>query len=188
MLKLTSRVPVAVAAIAVAAVLAACGSSSPNTPNSTSAAATTPTLSGAFAYAHCMRSHGVTGFPDPTSSGANSKQAVISALQQVGNSRSQAAQTACMHVNGGSPGTGGPDAAPSQARTGAFLAFARCMRHRGLTNFPDPTTSGQLTHQMLANAGVNLHQPAVVHDADACVSVTHGMITKATVARFAAGQ
>jgi hypothetical protein len=36
----------------------------------------------------------------------------------------QAAQTACMHVNGGSPGTG-QSAAQGQARTDAMLAFAR---------------------------------------------------------------
>jgi hypothetical protein len=41
---------------------------------------------------------------------------------------------------------------------------------------------------MLASAGINVHEPAVVRAADACVSVTHGVITKADVARFAAGQ
>jgi hypothetical protein len=41
---------------------------------------------------------------------------------------------------------------------------------------------------MLAQAGINLHQPAVLDAADACVSVTHGVITKAVVARFVAGQ
>jgi hypothetical protein len=41
---------------------------------------------------------------------------------------------------------------------------------------------------MLANAGIDLHQPALVPAADDCVSVTHGVLTKAAVARFAAGQ
>jgi hypothetical protein len=41
---------------------------------------------------------------------------------------------------------------------------------------------------MLAKAGINLHQPALVQAADACVGVTHRLITKATVARFIAGQ
>lgn len=35
---------------------------------------------------------------------------------------------------------------------------------------------------MLANAGINLHQPAALQAADACVSVTHGVLTKAAVA------
>jgi len=41
---------------------------------------------------------------------------------------------------------------------------------------------------MVANAGINLHQPAVLEAGDACVSVTHGLLTKANVARFVAGQ
>jgi hypothetical protein len=40
---------------------------------------------------------------------------------------------------------------------------------------------------MLASAGIDLHQPAVLQAADACVGVTHGVITKAVVARFVAG-
>ena len=69
-----------------------------------------------------------------------------------------------------------------------MLAFARCLRSHGFANFPDPSSSGDLTHQMLANAGINLHQPAMLQAADACVSVTHGVITKTAVARFVAGQ
>jgi hypothetical protein len=68
------------------------------------------------------------------------------------------------------------------------LAFASCMRAHGFRSFPDPNSSGQLTHQMLAAAGVDVHQPAALQAADACVSVTHGLITKADVARFIAGQ
>lgn len=186
MVKSTSRIPTSVAAIAAAAVIAACGSSSP-TPHSSGAATTSATFSGAVAYARCMRSHGVAGFPDPSSSGANSKQGIVRALQQAGNSRAQAAQTACMHINAGSPGTGGGSGAPTQARTAAFLAFARCIRRHGLANFPDPSPSGELTQQMVTDAGINMQQPAVVQAADACVGVTHGLITKAIVARFIAG-
>lgn len=186
MLNLTSRVRLAALVITAAAVITACGSSSPNTQNTAGVAATTPTLSGAFAYARCMRTHGVTGFPDPTGAGAN-KRAVIAAFQHVGNSLAQTAQTACMHLNGGSPGTGNNGGASSQARMSAMLAFARCIRRHGLNNFPDPTAGGDLTHQMLASAGIDLHQPAVVNDADACVSVTHGLLTKVAVARFIAG-
>ncbi|MGA2925100.1 MAG: hypothetical protein ABSG43_03785 [Solirubrobacteraceae bacterium] len=40
---------------------------------------------------------------------------------------------------------------------------------------------------MLANAGMNLHQPAILQATDACVSVTRGVVTKAIVSRFVAG-
>jgi hypothetical protein len=72
--------------------------------------------------------------------------------------------------------------------TGPLLAFARCLRSHGFPKFPDPNRSGQLTHQMLAQAGIDLHEPALLQAADACTSVTHGVITKAAVARFVAGQ
>jgi hypothetical protein len=166
-----------IATAAVSLLAAGCGGGSSTTAAKTTAA----TPSGALAYARCMRSHGVTNFPDPT--GGNHKEAIESALQAVGNPKAQAAQTACLHVNGGSPGTG-QTGVQSDA---AMLAFARCIRSHGFPNFPDPTSSGQLTHEMLANAGINPQQPAVLHAGDACVSVTHGVITKATVARFVAG-
>jgi hypothetical protein len=70
----------------------------------------------------------------------------------------------------------------------ATLTFARCLRSHGFANFPDPTSTGELTHAMVAAAGINVHQPAALQAADACVSGTHGGITKATVARFVAGQ
>jgi hypothetical protein len=37
-------------------------------------------------------------------------------------------------------------------------------------------------------SGINLHQPAVRQAADACVGVTHGVVTRAVVARFIAGE
>jgi hypothetical protein len=92
------------------------------------------------------------------------------------------AYTACKHLQ---PGGGPPNqnSAPSQAHIAAMLAFARCIRSHGFPNFPDPDSGGQLTPQMATQAGINLDQPAVLQAADACLSVTHGVITKVDVAR-----
>jgi len=68
------------------------------------------------------------------------------------------------------------------------LAFTSCMRTHGFRSFPDPTSSGQITHEMLAAAGIDVQQPAAPQAADACVTVTHGVITKTDVAKFIAGQ
>ena len=182
---MTNRALIFTSVIAAAAVLllaAGCGGSSPTTATTTTAA----TQNGALAYARCMRSHGVRNFPDPTSSGGGNKQAVVSALQEVSNSRAQAAQAACIHVNGGSPGTG-PSAAHSPAHTAAMLAFARCMRSHGFASFPDPTAQGQLSPQMVTAAGIDLHQPAVLNAGLACTSVTHGLLTRAAVERAVNG-
>ncbi len=137
------------------------------------------------AYAQCMRTHGVPNFPDPTSSGGSSKEAAIRAFKALSNSQVEAAQTACEHLQ---PNGGQPSQAQIAQHLSDLLAFASCMRTHGITNFPDPTSSGQVTHEMLAKEGVNVHQPVVLQAADACVSVTHGVLTRAAVARFAEGR
>lgn len=176
-------IPTATAAVAAVCLLAAgCGSGS---PGSSSAAISSSDRSQAegqqqmVRFSRCMRSHGVQSFPDPGSRAfknalAANSPAVHSAL------------TTCRHLM---PGGGPPNESPAhtRARMAAMLAFARCMRSHGFGGFPDPTTTGQLTHEMLAKAGIDIHQPAAVETADGCTSVTHGLLTKADVARFVAG-
>jgi hypothetical protein len=168
------------AAVGVVVALAACGSSGRSSSTSGGPSVQAENQA-ALTFSHCMRSHGVSNFPDPSSP----HQFKFALDPSSGNTRSpvfQAALTACHHLLPG----GGPhaeSAASRQARVTAALAFARCLRSHGFPTFPDPTSSGELTPQMAAQAGINLHQPAVLRDADACVSVTHGFITKADVAR-----
>jgi hypothetical protein len=128
-----------------------------------------------------MRSHGVS-IPDPTIAPRAFKNAFDTQSPAF-----QSAYTACGHLL---PAGQGPNqnTAHSQAQTAALLAFARCLRSHGFPRFPDPSSSGELTHEMLARAGIEVHLPAVVQAADACTSVTHGVITKAVAARFVAGQ
>jgi hypothetical protein len=166
-------IPACVFAIAAVSVLAAgCGSGS-----STTARTTAP--GGTLAYTHCMRSHGVPNFPDP-SSGEIPKNEVA---PLVGGPQFATADTACQHLV---PATGlGRSETLQQAHTrfADMLAFVGCLRRHGFSNVPDPSSSGQLTPEMVAQAGINLHQPAVLQAADECVSVTHGLLTEADVAR-----
>jgi hypothetical protein len=182
---MSRSIPAGIAAALAATVLAACGSSAPTTSASSSSdgqQTRAQLQQDVVSFADCMRSHGVPSFPDPTTSPREFKTAF--------NTQSPAfhsAETGCAHLLPG----GGPrnqSAPPSPAQVAALVAFARCMRSHGFPSFPDPNSSGQLTHEMLAGAGINLHQPAVVPAADACAGVTHGVITKAAVARFVAGQ
>jgi hypothetical protein len=133
-------------------------------------------------FADCMRRHGVANFPDPTTDPRAFKQAF--------NSKTPAFEPAMGHCQGLLPGgsQSGQGQAHSQRQIDAALAFARCMRGHGFSRFPDPTSDGSLSHAMLAQAGIDLHQPAVVRSADTCVGVTHGVMTRAMVARFIAGQ
>jgi hypothetical protein len=182
MFRTASSPPLAAAAIAAALGLGACGSSSSNASTSAGRPTQAQFQQGAVRFADCMRSHGVPNFPDPTTSPRAFKQAF--------NTKSPAfasAATACQHLlPGGGPHSQAPE--HSRAQIAAMLAFAGCLRTHGFSSFPDPTSSGLITHQMLASAGINLHQPAVLQAGFACVGVTHGIITKAMVARFVAGQ
>jgi hypothetical protein len=187
MFRTSSHRPLAAAAIVAAVVLAACGSNSASSSSSSSSGGHVTYAQAqqdATRFAVCMRSHGVPNFPDATSPREFKESFSSSAAQSPA---FESAATACRHVlpSGGPPSQ---SAAQSQAHTVALLAFARCLRSHGFPSFPDPTTSGQVTHEMLANAGISLHQPAVLQAADACVTVTHGVLTKVAVARFAAGQ
>ena len=130
-----------------------------------------------------MRSHGVSTFPDPTTSPVAYKNAF--------NTKSPAfhsALTACQHLLPGGALHQNADPRRSRAQIAAILAFARCLRGHGFPGFPDPTSSGDVTHEMITNAGINLHQPAVLQAADSCVGVTRGVITRADVSRFVAGR
>jgi hypothetical protein len=129
-----------------------------------------------------MRDHGVTNFPDPQ---VNGNHLTIQINPSITASPAfKSAQKACAYLL--PPGAGqinGPSPAQQKARTEGLLAFAACVRNHGFPSFPDPDSQGRLTLQMIAQAGINLHQPAVLQAGDACVSASHGQITKADVAR-----
>jgi hypothetical protein len=86
---------------------------------------------GGLAFSSCMRSHGMSQFPDPDSSGAIPKVT----MQQLGVSSSQfqTAQSACAHL------LQSTNSQVQQTLSG-MLDFARCLRSHGVRNWPDPTT------------------------------------------------
>lgn len=90
----------------------------------------------ALAYSGCMRSHGVLEFPDPSSSGGIDKSKVTTARSDTGTSRFDAALNACKHLLPASPP--GPTPAEVQQVMSAMTNFARCVRDRGVPNWPDP--------------------------------------------------
>jgi hypothetical protein len=66
------------------------------------------------------------------------------------------------------------------------LSFARCMRSRGITAFPDPTRQGQYTLSMVTAAGVDIHAPAVKAAAMACIPASQGTVSAADIQRATA--
>lgn len=179
-------IPIVATAI-ISLVVAACGGSgSPSSPSASnsgqpSQAQIRRAQQEAVRFAACMRSHGVANFPDPTTSPRAFKTALSTKSPAFAS-----AETNCRHLlpNGGQPTHSDVH---THAQVVAMLAFARCIRSHGFRTFPDPTSTGDVTHQMIAGAGIDLHQPAVLQAADTCVGVTHGLLTRVAVARFIAG-
>ena len=133
-------------------------------------------------FAGCMKAHGVEGLPSPVADPGGFKRSLTATTPNF-----TAAMTACGHLLPGQQ-NGDEGRTHTHRQIEGALAFARCMRAHGFSRFPDPTSSGALTHEMLAQAGISLQQPATARSADACVGVTHGVITRTMVARFIAGR
>lgn len=181
---------VLLATIAASLLAAGCGSSSPGSSHPGNDSAQSRSLQAqreAVRFASCMRSHGAPGFPDAASPRAF-KKAMSPGAPASSSPAFQSAANACRHLLPRGKGPAQESAAQRHAHVVAALAFAGCMRGHGFQRFPDPNTSGQITHAMLADAGIDIHQPAAVQTADTCVGVTHGVLTKADVARFVAGR
>jgi hypothetical protein len=175
-----------VAAVVVAVIGAGCGGHVPSSA-SVSGAAAAAAKGGpgeaAFRFSACMRTHGVSNFPDPkvkTSAGSTSVAIAINPSIS-GQPAFKSAQKACQHILG-KPGSAGTDH-NSPARVQALIAFARCLRSHGFPNFPDPNANGELSEQTIAKSGINFQTPALLTAGQRCASVTHGIITPAQVAQ-----
>lgn len=96
----------------------------------------------------------------------------------------KSAQHACRGII---PAPGNTPTPVQPGQKAAYLAFARCMRDRGFSEFPDPNAQGKITPAMLSTAGVDLRSRRFIHDALGCVSVTHGFITAADVQGVGSG-
>jgi hypothetical protein len=116
-----------VAAIAAATAIAACGSSSSSSGGQTNpneAQAQQDTVN----FARCMRSHGVSNFPDNLDfqnvPGINSSSPAF-----------ETAQTACQHLL---PVKRPPRTAPSAQTHATLLRLSNCLRAHGYPSMPDP--------------------------------------------------
>lgn len=112
-----------------------------------------------------MRSHGVSKFPDPNSSGVWPKTQVQLAAN---NPRFQAATGSCRYLLPyGGPGTPPSPAVVQQIKTD-MTKFARCMRSHGVPNWPDPVVDDQGRGDFDTRAaGINASSPQIgakIHD------------------------
>ena len=95
----------------------------------------------AVRFAKCMRSNGVSAFPDPDASGKLTIDAVVNGSSVDPNSAAwKQAINACKALE--PPGFSGSKATPKQMS--ARLKFAQCVRDNGVKDFPDPTKDGPI--------------------------------------------
>jgi hypothetical protein len=168
------------AVIAAATAIAACGSSSPSSGGQTNpnqAQAQQETVS----FARCMRSHGVSNFPDDLNfqnvPGMNPSSPAF-----------KTAQTACQHLL---PVKYVPSQPPTAQAYARLLHWAKCMREHGISGLPDPkpdpvpapgspgtagigTLMGDGGYWVGIPSSINAHSPAFTHLATVCGESPNG--------------
>jgi hypothetical protein len=128
----------ALALLATGVLISACGS---NGPADTGGAVTSTRAQAGVTFAGCMRSHGVSNFPDPGASGKFT-------IDEVANGSSVDTNTpafthainACKALEPAGFTGGGRSA----AQQSAALRFAACIRAHGVKDFPDPVNGQPL--------------------------------------------
>jgi hypothetical protein len=164
------------AAIAAATVIAACGSSSPSSGGQTNASQA-QAQQDILNFARCMRSHGVSNFPDDLNfqnvPGINPSSPAF-----------KTAQTACQHLLPVKRPPSGPPSAQAYTR---LLHWAKCMRAHGISSLPDPKpdpppSQSDLYGTLMGDGGywvgipisINAHSPAFIHLATVCGESPNG--------------
>ena len=155
-----------VAAVAVAVLAAGCGGgSSPPAGSASQAGGPTDLAGQAVAFATCMRSHGLSGYPDPqvSQSGGHGSVHISPGGLDPNSPAFKSATRACGHLM---PGGGAPSAA-SPHELAQDVRFATCMRTNGVGNFPDPGRDGAFT----LPSGIDQQSPQFQHAMTACANV-----------------
>lgn len=132
--RLRQAAPVIVLFAGLALLLGACGGSSGSGSGSASSSSSPAAAAGTgpVAFAQCMRSNGVTSFPDPQ----GGHFLINNSVQNSPNF--QPAVQKCQHLLGPNGASNGG------ANNSKLLAFAHCMQTHGVPQFPDPTSNGAI--------------------------------------------
>jgi hypothetical protein len=133
----------ALALIAMVVLIGACGSTAPAGTGSGSSGGnnTTANAQKAVKFAKCMRSNGVSQFPDPGASGKLTIDGIANGSSLDPNTPAfKQAIGACKDLE--PAGFMGSKRSPQQQQ--AALKFAQCIRANGVKDFPDPIPNGPL--------------------------------------------
>ncbi len=145
----TASFPIA-AALLVGTLLAGCGGSSDG-------GVTHQAFHRALKAAASMRVHGVPNYPEPKLINGTIKLSFTASI----NPASPAVHTAAKKC--------GYQDEQQAEETRSRIAFAHCMRTRGVFKFPYPTANGHVSVAMVRAQGINPQSPAVARVEAKCL-------------------
>jgi hypothetical protein len=119
-------------------------------------------LAEAVAYSQCIRSHGVSNFPDPVQTPSGGYGYRTTGIDP-NSAAFQGALQACKALPSPWNATGQE---LSSAQQQAWLNWAQCIRTHGVPAFPDPTFSGK----EVRDSGVGSNSSQLQSAMDACKS------------------
>jgi hypothetical protein len=151
--------------LASSLLVAACGSSSHSIASEQSGSNQAASL---VKFSECMRSRGVSGFPDPSTGGQSPNSFGIDGYNfnlPAGLSTQSPAYVSADKICGSFIGSGGGPALNPALLARARqheVALAECMRAHGVPNFPDPvvTSDGHGIASSSGGASLNPRSPA----------------------------
>jgi hypothetical protein len=135
-----------------------------STTTTTSESVSADPMTQAIKYASCMRTHGVTDFPDPRTRGTGSV-----ALSIPDSPAATAAMKACRQLLSGG---GAPSASEQARRLASLLKYAACMREHGVPSFPDPDDQGEFPD----SAGFDRSSPSYRAAQKGCLPLAGGFV------------
>ncbi|MHB1571966.1 MAG: hypothetical protein ACYC0H_22545 [Solirubrobacteraceae bacterium] len=133
----------------------------------------------AVTFSQCMRSHGATGFPDPTIGSNGLPSWTLNASENTQAPAYLAARKSCKKDL---PSLAPRTLAQKAAAHAAALKYAACMRSNGVPDFPDPNAQGQIQINAAGASGLDPSSPQFQKAQTACKSLDNGFAQQASVA------
>jgi hypothetical protein len=156
--------PLLAVLLASAVLIAGCGGTSSPNGSAKPGAATSDFAGKVVAFAVCIRSHGLSSYPDPQVSQSGGHGSIkLSPGGLAGTPAFRSASRACGHLlpAGGSPSAIGPEQQAQEVK------YADCMRTHAVPGFPDPDHDGVFT----LPAGIDQQAPLFKRATGACARV-----------------
>jgi len=155
----------AAALACLALVAAACSSAAKTGTGAGSAGGGGSAKHSELAFSRCMRAHGISDFPDPSSQGGIALNGGPGSDLNPSSPLFKAANSACKPLL---PPQKTLSPAQQAAARAQALRYARCMRAHGISDFPDPNAQGGIALQPKPGGDLEPNNPRFQAANQAC--------------------